>query len=67
MNIGGNLGQDISLPSSGPYRSRHGTGAAALLHIGFSQGEIDLAHEEAQAKALDNVRPFWFRKTAGGV
>jgi HNH endonuclease len=60
-------GQDISLPSSGPYRSRYGTWAKALLHFGFSQDEIDVAHEEAQAKALDNVRPYWFRKTEGGV
>lgn len=60
-------GQDIALPSSGPYRSRHGTWAAALLHFGFSQDEIDLAHEEAQANAIGNVRPYWFRKTAGGV
>lgn len=60
-------GQDISLPSSGPYRSRHGTWSKALLHFGFSQDEIDSAHEEAQAKAIDNVRPYWFRKTAGGV
>lgn len=60
-------GQEIRLPSSGPYRSRYGTWSKALLHFGFSQDKIDLAHEEAQAKALDNVRPYWFRKTAGGV
>lgn len=60
-------GQEISLPSSGPYRSRYGTWSKALLHFGFSQDEIDQAHEDTQARAIDNVRPYWFRKTAGGV
>ena len=67
LELAKSQGQDISLPSSGPYRSRYGTWARALLHFGFSQEEIDLAHEEAQAKAIDNVRPYSFRKFLGGV
>jgi hypothetical protein len=51
-------GQDISVPSSSPYRTRFGSWEAALLHFGFSQEEIDGAHEASEAAAAERLRPF---------
>ena len=54
-------GQAIALPSSSPYRNRYGTWERALLHFGFTQEDIDGAHEASEAQAVENLRPYHYR------
>jgi len=51
-------GESIAIPSGSPYRLRFGSWEAALRHFGFTQADIDQAHEAGAARALAQLRPF---------
>ena len=53
-------GEEISLPSASPYRSRFGGWEKALLHYGFSQEDIDGAHEAGLERSIAATKRYRF-------